>query len=124
MTEAVVSGGPEIVMAPMIVPGARVPGTRTFSQASPLGAVHTTVSNLPYASVTDIRTTQAGPFVSALNCSCGSPNPDSCARTRPTEPFLHNSYSLRHMAEAFTSPATKLSPTQAYLRMRAGPIVT
>ena len=111
------------VMAPLFVPNASVSGTRQYSRVQSIGAVHTTVSNLPYASVTDMRVVEAGPYTPSLVCGCGQPNPDSCVESLAgTMPYLDSALSRERMREAFsTPPYMPVGPVQAFLQMRAGP---
>ena len=110
-------------MAPLIVPGSTVAGVQTFSRAQAEGAVRTTVSNLPYASVTDMRLTEAGPYSSSVSCGCGQLNPDSCVHTTGgTAPFLDSKLSHTYLKQSYdSSPYLAISPVQAYLQLRAAP---
>jgi hypothetical protein len=73
------------IAAPLTTPGSVSPRVQIFSRGQPEGAVRSTASNLPYASVTE-----AGPYASASPCTCGQPS--HCAPA----PFLGSSLSHAH----------------------------
>ena len=113
------------VIAPLFVPGAEAHGVRSLSRVGPEGAaLHTTVSNLPYASVSDLKTTEAGPFVPSLTCECGRANPDRCVDgAQGTMPFIDSKASKASMASAFhNQPYMPVGPVQSYMQLRAAPL--
>lgn len=111
-------------MAPLIVPGGISPHVQMFSRGQPEGAVRTTVSNLPYASVTNMIVTEAGPYTPAMSCACGQPNPDACVvTTSATAPFLDLKLSHTYLQQSYdSSPYLSISPVQAYMQLRAAPL--
>lgn len=122
--------GPPQAMANMFVPGTATRGTRFISRQG----LHTTISNLPYASVTDMKSAEAGPHVPSLVCDCGQANPDGCVPvdSRTTKPYLVSSLTRSYMLSAADSapymgdmsaktPTEPLNATQDFLRRRASP---
>ena len=113
------------VMAPLFVPNAEAHGVRSLSRVGPEGAaLHTTVSNLPYASISNLKTTEAGPFVPSLTCECGQSNPDRrVGSAQGTMPFIDSKGSQASMAFAFhNQPYMPVGPVQSYMQLRAAPL--
>ena len=115
---------PAPVMAPLVVPSDVSQHVQVFSRAQPNGVVRTTISNLPYASVTDMIVTEAGAYTSSVSCACGQSNPDSCVLPRSiTAPFVDSTLSHDYLRQSYSSsPYLSISPVQAYLQLRAAPL--
>ena len=98
--------------------------TPTFSQGTPTGVVNTTVSNQPYAPVTNVADTLASPFPASTSCSCGQPNPDGCVGAhQTTDQYLEFPLSKKERYASYNqSPALSISPVEAYLALRAAPM--
>ena len=108
----------------LFVPPRSTPNTEFFARVTQRGVVNTTVSNMPYASLTNMRTTEAGPFIPQMACGCGQANPDSCVKTLGgTSPFLDAPLSREMMEASYdSSPYLSVTPVQAYLQLRASPL--
>ena len=100
------------------------PNTEFFSRVLQRGVVNTTVSNMPYASLTNTRATEAGPFIPQMACGCGQANPDSCVESLGgTSPFLDAPLSREMMEASYnSSPYLSVTPVQAYMQLRASPL--
>jgi len=113
------------VMAPLIVPNSDAHGTLFFSRVLDR-SVRSTISNIPYAPVTNIKTAMAGPHAPPTVCKCGRSNPDNCvtADKQMTSPYLESTLSKSYMLYGFgEAPAVKdtPSPVETYLRNRVAP---
>jgi hypothetical protein len=115
-------------MAPLIVPAGSEPDVHQYSRALPQGAVLTTLVNRAYAPVSNQRNERSGPYSAGLVCSCGQANPDACVRTlQGTMPFHDNELSrqlLKSNLKAAPYAPLPISPVQAFLQLRAGPLST
>ncbi len=110
----------------LFVPSRSAPNTEFFARVHQRDVVNTTVSNMPYASLTEMRTTEAGPYTPQLACACGHANPDTCVtRQQGTPPYLDAPLSRAMMDASYdSSPFLSVTPVQAYLQLRASPLNT
>lgn len=108
----------------LFVPPRTTPHTEFFARTLQRGVVNTTISNMPYASLTDLPTTEAGPYTPQLACGCGQANPDSCVTSlQGTPPYLDAPLSRSMMDASYnSSPFLSITPVQAYLQLRASPL--
>lgn len=114
------------VVAPLIVPNSNEHGTRFFSRVLDR-SVHSTISNTPYASVSNVDTAKAGPHALPVVCECGRSNPDNCVRfgEEMTAPYLDSHLSKHYMVSGFRetdAAQDKLGPIETYLRNRVAPM--
>jgi hypothetical protein len=81
---------------------------------------------MPYASLTDMPSTEAGPYTPQLACDRGQANPDSCVTSlQGTRPYLDAPLSRAMMEASYSSsPFVSVTPVQAYLQLRASPLNT
>ena len=112
------------VMAPLFVPSPNSHGARIFSRVLSQ-PVHSTISNLSYAPITNINTSLAGPFTPNLLCDCQQSNPDSCVNLGQeiTTPYLSQPLSQQYMVDDFQqTPSKELTKIDSYLRHRVAPM--